>query len=40
MHQKFCKIELTLGSVDFCLSSIYLYAYSEIFATESYLFLS
>ena len=34
MHQKLCKIELTLGSFDFYLLLIDLHAYSEVFATE------
>jgi hypothetical protein len=40
MHQKFCKIGLTLGSFDFYLLLIDLHAYSEVFATEQILFCS
>jgi hypothetical protein len=40
MHQKFCKIGLTLGFFDFYLLLIDLHAYSEVFATEPILFCS
>ena len=40
MHQKFCKVGLTLGSVDSYLLLIYLYFYSEVFITEPFIMSS
>ena len=39
MHQKFCKIGLTLGSFDFYLLLIDLHVYSEVFAMEPFILL-